>query len=79
MTSNYYLFVAIERCLTASSLLLTMLNSKLILLTISIVFVQIVMVIGLKPYQLYGKRKRPLVNLIITELILTTYFLTQLP
>jgi hypothetical protein len=79
MASNYYLLMAIERCLTASSLLLTILNSKLILLTVGIAFVQIIMVAALKPYQLYGKRKRPIINLTFTALILTAYFLTQLP
>lgn len=70
--------MAIERCLTALSFILTIFSSKLITITFYIVISQIIMVALLKPYRMFGDRIRPLLNLSITALILITYLLTQL-
>jgi hypothetical protein len=69
--------MAIERCLTAFGFLLTILSSKLITIVFCTVVAQIIMVVLLKPYRMFGERIRPLLNLSISALILIIYLLTQ--
>lgn len=72
---NYYILVMIDRAVTASAVLLLSTSKALTIGLISLIVAQILVVVLLKPYTLFWKRKRPILNLSITLTIQIIYLL----